>query len=164
MTCSVSTLFPLSLFAIPIARRPKIIQRPATILIIAFICTPMLDHSLLPCWSPVGSPISPGVHLMHENACCTQALVFPSSQISGLTRWLDEHREGADNYQDQLIEEYSKQTEPNMLRWALTPSVVQHIGDKSSKAGSVSGWGGRSPRLRLWSASFEREGRILNFG
>lgn len=108
-------------------------------------------------------PIQPGVHLMPEDACCTQALVFPSTQIPGVMSWLDEHKT-ADRYQDQLIELYAETTQPHMLRWALTPSVVQHVGDKSSKAGSVAGWGERGPRYRLWSVSFEREGAASKFG
>lgn len=107
--------------------------------------------------------IEPGVHLMPDNACCTQALVFPSAQIPGVVKWLDSHRERADSYQDQLIEEYAQRTTPNMLRWALTPCVVQHVGDKSSKAGAVAGWRDRGPRLRLWSASFEVEGAASKF-
>jgi hypothetical protein len=108
--------------------------------------------------------IQPGVHLMPKNACCTQGLVFPSSQIPGVVNWLDTYRENAESYQDQLIEKYAETTAPNMLRWALTPSVVQHVGDKSSKAGSVAGWGERGPRLRLWSVSFEQEGAASRFG
>lgn len=100
---------------------------------------------------------------MPENACCTQALVFPSAQIPGVVSWLDSYRVGADSYQDQLIEEYAQRVKPNMLRWALTPSVVQHIGDKSSKAGAVAGWGNRGPRQRLWSVSFEIEGAASKF-
>lgn len=101
---------------------------------------------------------------MPENACCTQALVFPSAQIPGVVKWLDSHREGADSYQDQLIEEYAEKTQPHMLRWALTPSVVQHVGDKSSKAGAVAGWGNRGPRDRLWSVSFEVQGPVAKSG
>jgi hypothetical protein len=158
------TLLPLSLFAIPNTRRPKVLRQPSTVLVISFIYTPMLILLFFLAGRPSMLPISRGVHLMHENVCCTQALVFPSSQISGVVDWLNAHREGADSYQDQLIEEYAQNTMSNMLRWALTPSVVQHIGDKSSKAGAVGEWGNRSPRLRLWSFSFEREGKILKFG
>jgi hypothetical protein len=155
---------PLLLLAIPYSRRPRIVQRPSTIFIISFIYTPMFILLVFLAGRPSMFAIKPGVHLMPENACCTQALVFPSSQIPGVVRWLDSHREDADNYQDQLIEEYAGKAEPNMLRWALTPSVVQHVGDKSSKAGAVAGWGDRGPRLRLWSVSFEQEGMASRFG
>ena len=155
---------PLLLIAIPYSRRPRIIQRSSTIFFISFIYTPMLILLFFLAGRPSMFAIRPGVHLMPENACCTQALVFPLSQTPGVVQWLDSHRQDADSYQDQLIEEYAERTEPNMLRWALTPSVVQHVGDKSSKAGSIAGWGDRGPKLRLWSVSFEREGMASKFG
>ena len=34
------------------------------------------------------------------------------------------------------------------LRWALTPSLVQHIGNKSSKVGAKGGWGLMGGRIR----------------
>lgn len=154
---------PLLLLAIPYSRRPRMIQRPSTVFVISFIYTPMFILLFFLAGRPSMFPIKPGVHLMPENACCTQALVFPSSKIPGIVNWLDSHREDADSYQDQLVEEYAERTKPNMLRWALTPNVVQHVGDKSSKAGSVAGWGDRGPRLRLWSVSFEREGIASKF-
>ena len=163
-TSSLLILLPLLLILVPYSRRPRIIQRPSTILCISFLYTPMLILLFFLAGRPSMFAIKPGVHLMHKNACCTQALVFPSRQIAGLIKWLDSHREDAGSYQDQLIEEYAERTEPHMLRWALTPNVVQHVGDKSSKAGSVAGWGERGPRLRLWSVSFEREGTASKFG
>jgi hypothetical protein len=101
-------------------------------------------------------PIRRGVNLMPKYACCTQALVFPTAQIPGLVTWLDRNRDGADKYQDQLVEMYADENEERRLRWALTPCEVQHIGDKSSKQG-----GNRSARERLWSFGFEKEGERL---
>jgi hypothetical protein len=93
---------------------------------------------------------------MPKYACCTQALVFPTAQIPGLVTWLDRYRVDADKYQDQLVEMYADENDQRRLRWALTPCAVQHIGDKSSKQGR-----NRSPRERLWSFGFEREGERL---
>ena len=82
-------------------------------------------------------------------------------------------------FQDQLLEDYADGggrmgdwllemeggEDKETLRWALTPSLVQHIGNKSSKVGAKGGWGidGRKdPRGWLWSFGFEKEGRRIN--
>jgi hypothetical protein len=93
-------------------------------------------------------------------------MVFSSSSVSGIVDRLDNHREeDGPGFQDQLMETFANEKPEERLRWALTPSVVQHIGSKSSKISVTKGWGSNDSRMRLWSYGFEKEGkRILKKG
>ena len=75
------------------------------------------------------SPIPKGVTEMKRYACCSQALVFPRQKAGELISWYQQKPRKGDV--DVVIEKFA--TRNNELRWALTPSVVQHIGRISSK-------------------------------
>jgi hypothetical protein len=100
---------------------------------------------------------------MPSNACCSQALLFPSVEAPALVDWLDENRlQKTGKMTDSAIDRYADTFE--RTRWALTPCLVQHVGKKSSKKGADGGWdtaGRQNPRERLWSFGFEKEGRKL---
>lgn len=73
-------------------------------------------------------PIPKGVHQMPRFGCCSQAFVFPRSRITDL---VDLYTSRLIGYVDMITEEYAN--ENNEIRWAVTPSVVQHVGRRSSK-------------------------------
>ncbi|KAJ5921435.1 hypothetical protein N7466_009761 [Penicillium verhagenii] len=73
-------------------------------------------------------PIPEGVHQMPKFGCCSQALVFPHSRLNDLVDLFTSKRIG---YVDMLTEEFANANQE--IRWALTPSVMQHVGRKSSK-------------------------------
>ncbi|KAF2251558.1 integral membrane protein-like protein [Trematosphaeria pertusa] len=97
-------------------------------------------------------PLSPGISLMPQYGCCSQAFVFPRSKALELATYFRDRRLG---FPDVLIEDYAN--ERGELRWAMTPSVVQHVGRKSSK---VDDFGpaskhGMSVAEKIWSFNFE---------
>jgi hypothetical protein len=117
--------FPLSLLLISSVFRPNILQSLTTILFLALIYTPLFILLFFPSGRPSMLLISRGVHLMPKYACCTQAMVFPLSPISGIIGWLDDYREKEGHgFQDQLIEIFAEKKPEERLRWVLTPSVV----------------------------------------
>lgn len=65
---------------------------------------------------------------MNKYGCCTQALVFPRSQIPGLVVYLKQEGSGQT---DIMIEEYADAKEKERL--ALGPQLVQHVGLESSR-------------------------------
>lgn len=71
--------------------------------------------------------VRPGLHRM-DAACCTQALVFPRSQVPDVMGYLREKQRGQT---DLFIEKYAN--ELGMARYAVEPQQVQHIGVKSSR-------------------------------
>lgn len=73
-------------------------------------------------------PVPEGVHQMPEFGCCSQAFVFPRSRIPDLVGLYESRHVG---YVDMITEEFANAN--NEIRWAVTPSVVQHVGRKSSK-------------------------------
>ncbi|KAF1968923.1 hypothetical protein BU23DRAFT_255746 [Bimuria novae-zelandiae CBS 107.79] len=105
------------------------------------------------------SPLQEGVQLMQNFGCCSQALVFPRGRALMLATYMAERGRGAP---DVLIEEYAN--EKGELRWAVSPSLVQHIGRKSSKKddfGEKSKYG-MSVAEKIWSFGFEEwDPRIL---
>ncbi|KAI5241145.1 hypothetical protein E4T43_05656 [Aureobasidium subglaciale] len=97
-------------------------------------------------------PLPTGVNEMPRYGCCSQALVFPRSSALSIINLFQDKKLG---FVDSLIEEFADQN--GGLRWALTPSVVQHIGRKSSKGddfGTASKYS-MSVAEKLWNFGFE---------
>lgn len=68
------------------------------------------------------------VFRMNKHGCCSQALVFPRSQVLELLTYL---REIGPGQTDMMIEDYA--TERGKQRLAIRPQVVQHVGLQSSR-------------------------------
>ncbi|KAJ5146225.1 uncharacterized protein N7515_000789 [Penicillium bovifimosum] len=133
--------------------------RPATtaylpneiIALLAFVMTPLLIILFFAAGRITMLSIPAGVHEMPKFGCCSQGLVFPQSRIGDLVSWYESKRAG---YVDMLTEIYAD--ENNEIRWALTPSVLQHVGSKSSKTNTP---GDHKHRLTvsetIWNFMFE---------
>ena len=88
---------------------------------------------------------APCVREMPQYGCCAQGLVFPNRHLEGLQDLLREppYRFPA----DMVIDGYGD--ERGLTKWALDPSVLQHVGiDDSSDRGK---------RVEVWNFSFERQ-------
>ncbi|CBY02468.1 similar to integral membrane protein [Plenodomus lingam JN3] len=98
-------------------------------------------------------PLPSGVHEMPQFGCCSQAFVFPTTKALELLAYLKERHFG---YVDVLIEDFAN--ERGELRYAVTPSLVQHVGRKRR------GGAAELPRSkwemeigeRIWSFGFEK--------
>lgn len=97
------------------------------------------------------APLRRGLRLMDEFGCCSQALLFPSRAIPDLVRFYQGEGIG---FVDVLTESYADDL--GLHRWALIPSVFQHIGGKSSKGDDYenSRWN-RSVAANIWNFDFE---------
>lgn len=102
---------------------------PRTILVILFICSPASVALYFAAGRVTVYPLRNGISRMNAYGCCSQAFVFPREQVPPLIDFFHEVKEG---FRDSLIEVYADQH--SMTRWALTPSVFQHIGTRSSKS------------------------------
>jgi hypothetical protein len=138
------------------------ISKPAT----KFL-TPRTTLSILLLYSPacVGlffaagrltvHPNPTGIHQMNTYGCCSQALLFPRSQVPPLLGYFRKKRTGP---RDELIEAYANRN--GLTRWALTPSVFQHIGARSSKwrgdgSEEIDERDGLTGPERIWNFHFE---------
>ncbi|CEJ60058.1 hypothetical protein PMG11_08648 [Penicillium brasilianum] len=90
-------------------------------------------------------PISPGVHEMNKYGCCSQGLVFPRSIIPDLLERTDLT---TDWLVDMMVEKIADHE--GWTRWAVVPSLLQHIGATSSK-----GYGFDDSAKTLWNFRFE---------
>jgi hypothetical protein len=98
-------------------------------------------------------PVPAGVREMARFGCCSQALVFPRSKALELVSYFKDRRSG---FMDVLTEEFAEKR--SELRFAITPSVVQHIGRESSKRTDQ----GPIIKQGIWNFRFERyEGEDL---
>ncbi|KAJ5994593.1 hypothetical protein N7451_010317 [Penicillium sp. IBT 35674x] len=130
-----------------------------TILLLAFICTPLLIGLFFAAGRATMLPVPQGVNQMPNFGCCSQAFVFPRSRIPDL---LDLYQSKDEGYVDSITEEYANLNQE--VRWAITPSIMQHVGRQSSKA--QKGSSARPSRYkikgemkgaeRLWNFAFER--------
>jgi hypothetical protein len=91
-------------------------------------------------------PIPIGVREMPRFGCCSQALVFPRNKALELVSYFNDRRTG---FMDVLTEEYAQKRDE--LRFAITPSLVQHVGRESSK------YTDEGPVIKegIWSFRFE---------
>ncbi|KAH8590869.1 integral membrane protein [Bisporella sp. PMI_857] len=74
-------------------------------------------------------PMPYGIQQMPKYACCAQGLVYNPARVPRLIKWYREKRLG---WVDNVAEELADTGEVGS-RWALTPSVVQHVGTFSTK-------------------------------
>ncbi|KAF4436043.1 integral membrane [Fusarium acutatum] len=87
---------------------------------------------------------SPTVREMPRYGCCAQGLVFPNHHLQNLQDFLREPP-----YQfpgDMIMEDYARDN--GLSKWALDPSVLQHVGLVESSDGPR--------RAEVWNFSFER--------
>ena len=75
-------------------------------------------------------PSHPGVKLMSEFGCCSQGFIFPQDIVPSIIQRTKEAMY-EDLYIDMLLERYADSQ--NLARFAKFPSLLQHIGLKSSK-------------------------------
>jgi hypothetical protein len=97
-------------------------------------------------------PLPAGVNEMNNFGCCAQGLVYPRGKAHDLIAWYEASRIG---FADMLTEQYAN--EHGEQRWALTPSVLQHIGAKSSKADDfgLDAKHSKSVAQTIWNFAFE---------
>jgi len=98
-------------------------------------------------------PLPHGINEMNNFGCCSQGLVFPHDKALDLIQWYETKKVG---FVDVLTEDYADQN--HETRWALTPSVLQHVGRKSSKGDDF----GKNAKYhmsvaeKIWNFGFEK--------
>ncbi|KAE8378977.1 integral membrane protein [Aspergillus bertholletiae] len=123
-----------------------------TVFLLCCVCTPLLISLFFATGRVTLRPTPEGVHEMPKFGCCSQGLVFPQGRIMDLAAWYESKGIG---YVDMLTEDYANQN--GEIRWALTPSVLQHVGSKSSKTSSpIPRKGHRTLTQTLWNFAFEK--------
>ena len=120
----------------------------ATISTACFICTPACIVLYFMAGRLSTRPLPPGVHEMPNFGCCAQGMVF-SSPVAA--RVVDKLKEKQPGFVDMILEEWAN--EAKLTRFAVIPSLLQHIGGHSSKGDDF------TPAQRMSVAE-----RIFNFG
>ncbi|KAL2868994.1 uncharacterized protein BJX67DRAFT_371001 [Aspergillus lucknowensis] len=121
-----------------------------TLLLICGVFTPLLIGLYFASGRVTMLPIPPGVNEMPKFGCCSQGFVFPRSRTGDLIALYEEKRVG---YVDMLTEAFAN--ENGEIRWAVTPSVLQHVGRLSSKEALNRPGQGQSVAAALWNFAFE---------
>ncbi|KAL9604336.1 MAG: hypothetical protein Q9219_000524 [cf. Caloplaca sp. 3 TL-2023] len=96
-------------------------------------------------------PMAPGVHEMPDFGCCAQGFVFPAAIAP---RVVDKLKEKEQGFVDMIIEEWAK--EEAMKRFAVIPSLLQHIGSHSSKGDDIGPTQPMSVAETIFNFGFER--------
>ena len=128
---------------------------PNTTLFILLFCSPACIGLYFAAGRLTVHPNPTGIHQMNGYGCCSQALLFPRSQVPPLLKYFRKRRTGP---RDELIEKYAERNK--LTRWALTPSVFQHIGSRSSKwrgngSEEIGERDGLTGPERIWNFHFE---------
>ncbi|KAI9801795.1 MAG: hypothetical protein M1825_003168 [Sarcosagium campestre] len=138
-------------------RRTKItsIITNSCILASSLICAPLCIILVFLVGHTTLFPLPAGVVPMPRFGCCSQGLVFPRDAVPGLVNFLEGQRAGQ---VDVLVEQWAERA--GLERYAVVPSVLQHVGRKSSKGddfGEAARYG-MSVAQKLWSFGFETLG------
>jgi hypothetical protein len=143
-----STLFVVKLYS------PKMRSylTNSVVAVLCCICLPMVIFLIFAAGKITMAPLPSGVHEMNNFGCCSQGLVYSYSTAQNLINWYEQKKVG---FVDMLTEEYGDVF--GSVRWALTPSVIQHIGRKSSKEDDYgpNSKHGRSVAETIWNFGFE---------
>ncbi|KAL8968099.1 MAG: hypothetical protein Q9183_002624 [Haloplaca sp. 2 TL-2023] len=142
----------LVLFAILVgarARYPRL-QRQVSNLNVVIACAVVLPSFII-LYFMAGrvtvQPFSKGIHRMDRFGCCSQGFVFPRAVVPQLVARTKKAM-NEDYYIDMLLERWADAEA--LERYVLTPSLLQHVGDKSSK-----GWGYDANAVTTWNFGFE---------
>ncbi len=117
------------------------------------VCIPLCIFLFFSAGRVTVAPLPAGINEMNNFGCCSQGLVFPQTKAVDLIQWYETKKVG---FVDVLTEEYADKN--HETRWALTPSVLQHVGRKSSKGDDF----GKNAKYhmsvaeKLWNFAFER--------
>lgn len=127
---------------------------PRTTSTILLVCSPACVALYFAAGRLTVNPNPLGIHQMNSYGCCSQALVFPRAQVPPLLEYFQRRKTGL---RDVLIETYANRN--GLTRWALTPSVFQHIGSRSSKwkgvGSDIVDRHGLIATERIWNYHFE---------
>ncbi|KAL8706610.1 MAG: hypothetical protein Q9201_000357 [Fulgogasparrea decipioides] len=122
----------------------------AAIFVACFICTPACILLYFMAGRLSMRPLSPGVHEMPNFGCCGQGFVFPSAAAVRVVEKLKEKQVG---FVDMTLEEWAN--EERLTRFAVVPSLLQHIGGRSSKGDDFSSTQPLSVAERIFNFGFE---------
>ena len=144
----------VSLFGIRMFGLHKVISNHM-IFVVCFLCTPSCIILYFLAGRVSMQPLTPGVHQMPKFGCCAQGFVFSREMAPKITERLEMKKEG---YVDVLLEEWAR--EEDLIRWAVVPSLLQHIGRHSSKGDDIGVHSkhNRSVAEKIWSFGFELHG------
>lgn len=97
-------------------------------------------------------PLTPGVREMPKFGCCAQGFIFSREMAPKVVERLRTKKAG---YVDMLLEEWANKED--LVRWAVVPSLLQHIGGHSSKGDDlgVGSKHNRSVAEKIWNFGFE---------
>lgn len=132
--------------------RMKRLLTPLAAFAICFVAAPLVIVLVFAAGKTTVLPLPTGVNVMNKYGCCSQGFVFPRQKAKDLVVWYEQAHVG---FVDMLTEEYADKH--GELRLALTPSVIQHVGRKSSK-GDDFGENSKhqlSVTEKLWNFDFE---------
>ncbi|KAL8716639.1 MAG: hypothetical protein Q9225_006050 [Loekoesia sp. 1 TL-2023] len=130
-------------------RYPMVISN-AVIFTVCFVCTPACILLYFMAGRLSMRPMIPGVHEMPNFGCCAQGLVF---SLDTAARVVDKLREKGPGFVDMILEEWAN--EEKLTRFAVIPSVLQHIGSHSSKGNDNGSPEPLSVAERIFNFGFE---------
>lgn len=140
---SLSTAFATAIALRIYAKRTHPRKDQAPLAIVTFLAIPSF---ILLVWMIGRNSLMPhrGLERMDAQGCCTQALIFPRTQVPALSQMLLAQEP---DQTDLLLEEWADKQ--GLARYALTPQVVQHVGLVSSRGTR------KKDSLKTWAYYFE---------
>ncbi|KAL8768202.1 MAG: hypothetical protein Q9209_005511 [Squamulea sp. 1 TL-2023] len=121
-----------------------------TIYTACFVCTPACILLYFMAGRLSMRPLPSGVHEMPNFGCCAQGMVFSSPAATRVAAKLKEKELG---FVDMILEEWAN--EEKLTRFAVIPSLLQHVGGHSSKGDDFTSAQPMSVAERIFNFGFE---------
>ena len=118
----------------------------STLVVVSFVCLPACILLYFFAGRISMQPLAPGVRPMENFGCCSQGFIFLRRMVPHI---LDRIRHPLAGYIDMLMEAVAETDK--LGRWAIFPSLLQHIGGQSSKGDEVAD----SRAKMIWNFGFE---------
>ncbi|KAH7374147.1 hypothetical protein BKA64DRAFT_688773 [Cadophora sp. MPI-SDFR-AT-0126] len=126
-------------------RKMQLLLSNASMVIISGVCVPALIGLCFLAGRNSLWPLKPGIQEMNKFGCCSQGYIFPREIIPS---FLEQTNLETDWLVDMMVEDIADSN--GYIRWAIVPSLLQHIGTLSSK-----GWGFDNTAKNLWNFQYE---------
>ncbi|KAL9591260.1 MAG: hypothetical protein Q9179_007902, partial [Wetmoreana sp. 5 TL-2023] len=128
----------------------------STVLIISLVYTPACIVLYFLAGKVSLRPFTSGVHEMPNYGCCAQGLVFRSTTAARVVAQLKDQV----GYVDMILEAWADRQ--RLTRFAVVPSLLQHIGGRSSKGDDFATAGTLSAPERIFNFGFELYQQVGN--
>jgi hypothetical protein len=156
--CGILVLLTNAMLFLTLKKSPAARQRALPVLLSVNVTLATAIFLYFTVGYNVTHPLPAGVTRMPKGGCCAQGMIYPATKIPMLADFYEKEQIGfVDTLAEKLADHQEEYGLDAGMRWAVAPSILQHVGGKSSKGDN---WGSDKPGQmseaeKLWNFAYE---------